>query len=74
MQPHHRTVHIKEAWVESIAIAKIDRSHADSSSTIVASVTMLYSLHPELPRVLRTVLAKADINQKIAVLRARDKI
>lgn len=67
MQPHNRTADIEQSRMQAIPISQVDSRHANPPPTIIATVIFADSLAPEVARLGGTALAKADVNQEIAV-------
>lgn len=67
MQPHNRAFHIEQPPVQPIPFPQVDGRHASPSSTVIASVVGFDGLEPEVPDALLAVLAKAVVDDEVAV-------
>ena len=66
MQPHNGTSNIEQASMQTISLPQVNRRHARSPPAIVALIIALDGFGPEISNAAVTVLAEANVYQKVA--------
>lgn len=67
MEPHDRTPDVEQTAVQTVSLTQVDCGHASAASAVIALVVGGNDLAPHISDVLVTVLAKADVDEEVAV-------
>jgi hypothetical protein len=74
VKPHDRALDIPQSSMQPVSLSQVYGGHPRPAAPVVASVVGLDCLLPELAPLLGAVLAKADIDQEVAVVEAGFKV
>jgi hypothetical protein len=74
MQPQNWTLHIRSAYVQSIAIPQVNRRHTNHFPTLFTLIVRFDLIDPVVSYILGAVLAEPDVDEEVGVGFARSEV